>query len=260
MKHYICDTSRPTRRWNEMLSEPMRAGFSRNEFRSTDGTDHVISEGLVVVHRSYFNENEFAALPSLLDANPSLVIVVVSADSTPSIPNECRHIRLYFRQTSVGIPLDGGFQQCLQRFSQHLEKDGVLNPNFSLLEPDSAYACAVRLLCEAWQWQMKTEQKEKPHDGVAIHAPINADDWFDPFLEGFRELNDAAKKLGAACDGVAKISEMMGNAKEEAKQFFAKLTDLYTPERYKSGSGKLTPNEFDEPINRLCEKLKRAGA
>ena len=179
MKHYYCDKSRPTRKWETMLTSPNRVLFGGDKFRSADAKLLDISDGLIFVHRSYFNERSLGNLPALLSRHQKLIVVVISGEEQTT-PDGMFHVRLYFRKAPVSVPEDPAFEDCVKRFSADLFTGGVANPEFSLLEPDGSASLALWLLCESWNFTGGESAKETA-DGITVRAPTCAPDWFRPF-------------------------------------------------------------------------------
>lgn len=205
MKHYYCDKATPTRNWAQMLLNPVRVLFSASVFKTANASNEVVSHGIIIVHRSFFDEADFAKLPSVLNTYQELVVIVISGEPQ-SIPDGANHTRLHFRVTKVSTPDDSMFQRCALRFATHLEKDGCANPDFALLKPDKSYAHALRLLCEAWMFvDQKTVAK-----GISICAPTKLDDWLRPFgsnatTQSIAELMSDEKTAKAASNLLAAI-------------------------------------------------------
>jgi hypothetical protein len=112
---------------------------------------------------------------------------------------------------------------------------------------------ALRLLCEAWL--MTDGKKEMPHGDIVIHAPVSPDDWFEPFVEGFKTLQKADDKLKTARENCARIANLMGDSSRDlAKNFFENLAKLY-----ENGVTEVTPDKFKGDIEGLVKNLKSAA-
>ena len=131
----------------------------------------------------------------------------------------------------------------------------MMDPDFTLLEPDGSEALAFRLLCEAW-WMNRSEtdprlvNKSTRHNGIIVHAPTTPDRWFGPFVEDWDKL-DASRKREAVKNAPAKIGEKMGDAKVEVTTFLKSLAVLYDGNR----SAIIGRLEFEAAIAELLKKV-----
>lgn len=131
-----------------MVPDAERVIFDGLSFLMAD-TGAVVSEGIVVAHRSYFGKTELAKVPAALERYAGLVVVAVSGD--PELdPPEYDHSRLYCRIAAINVPKDRTFQWCLKQFRVQCDKLGVGEVDFSVLEPKpTELRHAVRLLLNA---------------------------------------------------------------------------------------------------------------
>lgn len=128
-------------------------------------------------------------------------------------------------------------------------KEGVTLDRY-LSHADESAIHSLWLLCEAWV--MNGGEATSAHNGIVIHAPVYADDWFAPFVVGFRRL-ESDKKRVAANKWATKISEMMGVAQSEALTLYERLATLY-----ESPTTEVSKYTFDAPIKILCDRMRRA--
>lgn len=171
---YYCDSSNPTRKWEELLSNPERVLF--NDGFSVTGNTDKITEGIVFVHLSFLGSSSVCAIPNVLNDHESLLVVVVSGGAQAP-PYPATHERLYFRQTAVQSSTDIAFKNCVERFIEALA-DSV---NFNLLDPDPEPTLAFRLLCEAKK-KCGRDDTSSLND-LTIHAPKDITEWLAPFGE-----------------------------------------------------------------------------
>ena len=216
---------------------------------------HAVPPGVVFIHFRF----SVADLTKFADDHSECVVIVISGDVKDSSWKDTA--RRYWRNKPVRKPDDLEFSQCAQAFLEAFHVSG--KPNFALLEPERDEArLALCLLCEAWLMNRDTTDEGKvnaaqDHNGIIVNAPITPDDWFDPFVEGFKALEDASKKK-AAETAMRNIAAQMGdaNTRADVDAFLKNLAKLY------AGSGKpvVARLGFEVIIEKLVKKLKSTEA
>jgi hypothetical protein len=116
---------------------------------------------------------------------------------------------------------------------------------------------ALRLLCEAWLLNCdgvhleKEVSLSKTHITTMITAPISPDDWFDPFMKGFKG-QDCLQKASTATKVASYISEQIENCRTDVETLLNELVGLYSTDV----PGAVTRCKFEKTIKHLSEKLQ----